>query len=136
MNWNECNEKKIVKETRRDDELIESLIKSSEKRLKVNERLDIDEVTSSTKISIVYESLREILKALAISKGFKIYNHECFCAFLDYICNNKSFSVDFDKFRRIRNKINYYGKDIDLEEAKGIIKDILFLRRERLLEII
>ena len=68
------------------------------------------------------------MEALAIKKGFKIYNHDCFSAFLDEICKNKSFSAEFDKFRRLRNQINYYGKDISVEEAKIIIKEINLLR--------
>lgn len=130
MDWQECKDKKFVKDVNIDENLIKSLIKSSEKRLESNNRLKLDETTSSTKISIVYESLREILEAFAIKKGFKIYNHECFCAFLKEICNDNYSSMNFDKFRKIRNKINYYGKDIPIKESEIIIKEIILLRKE------
>ncbi len=130
MDWNECTHKRFIKETKIDKNLINSLIKSSENKLKSNERLELDSATASTKISITYDSLREVLEALAIEKGFKIYNHECFCAFLEEICNNKSFSLEFDKFRKIRNAVNYYGKDIPISEAATIIKDIILLRKK------
>ena len=133
IDWRECNDKRFVKEVNTDKSLIDSLFKSSKNKLESNEKLELDEITASTKISIVYESLREILEALAIKRGFKIYNHECFCAFLDEICNDKASSQKFDRFRRIRNHINYYGKIIPVKEALIIIKEIILLRK-RILE--
>ena len=130
MDWSDCIHKRFIKETRIDKNLINSLIKSSENKLKSNEKLEIDEFTASTKVSIVYDSLREILEALAIKKGYKIYSHECFSAFLEEICKNKSLSLEFDKFRKIRNAINYYGEDVPVSEAKFIIKDIILLRKK------
>lgn len=128
MDWEDCKNKKLVKEINKDDNLINSLIISSENKYETNKRLDIDDITSSTKISIVYESLREILEAIAIRKGFKIYNHECYCAFLNEICNDSDSSEDFDEFRRIRNKVNYYGKNVEIGEAKDLIKSMIHLR--------
>lgn len=135
MDWKECKDRRFVKEISSDQSLIKSLINSSNKKLESNKRLELDETTSSTKVSIAYESLREILEALAIQKGFKIYNHECFCSFLNEICGDKFSSREFDKFRRIRNKVNYYGEDISFEEAKMLISEINILR-ENLLKIL
>jgi hypothetical protein len=129
MDWEECVGKNFAKKTSVDKELIKSLTQSSEKRIVSNNRLELDNITAPTKISIAYESLREILEALAIKKGFKIYNHDCFCAFLRDICKDRSSSLDFNRFRIIRNKVNYYGKDVSLEEAKIIIKEIILLRK-------
>jgi len=130
MDWKECKDKKFVKEVRVDDNLVESLAKSSNKKFVSSERLELDETTSSTKISIIYESLRELLEAVAIMKGFKIYNHECFCSFLSEICNEKGLSKEFDKFRRIRNQVNYYGKDVPPKDARVLIDEIIRLRNK------
>ena len=129
MDWEECKYKKFVKEIKADNNLVNSLIKSSNKKFISSERLELDETTASTKISIIYESLRELLEATAIAKGFKIYNHECFCSFLDEICNEKNLSKEFDRFRKIRNQINYYGKDIPVGDALILIKEIIKLRK-------
>lgn len=134
MDWEECNEKKLVKEIKADLNLFASLIKSSKNKLESNKRLELDETTASTKISLAYDSLREILEAIAIKKGFKIYNHKCFCGFLDEICGERALSREFDKFRKIRNSINYYGEDVPIEEARIIIKEINELR-EKLMRI-
>ena len=129
MDWDDCINKRLIKEARIDENLMNSLIKSSKNKLKSNERLEIDKDTATTKISIVYDSLREVLEALAIKKGYKIYNHECFCAFLEEVCKDKSLSLEFNKFRKIRNAINYYGKDVTINDAKLIIREIILLRK-------
>ena len=130
MDWRECVSKGFLKEIKTDENLINSLVKTSDNKIETNNRLELDETSASTKVSIVYESLREILEAFAIKKGFKIYSHECFVSFLDEICNNKSFSREFDGFRRIRNQINYYGRIVPVNEAEIIIKEISLLRNK------
>jgi hypothetical protein len=125
MDWEECKDKKFVKETTSDQSLINSLIKSSNAKIESNNRLELDDITSNTKLGIVYDALREVLEALSIKNGFKIYNHECFTAFLYEILKDSLSSYDFDRFRKIRNQINYYGREIELNEAKILIKDII-----------
>ncbi len=129
MDWKECKDKMLVKEVKKDQNLVNSLLISSKNKLESNNRLRLDKITASTKVSIIYESIRELLEALAIKMGFKIYNHDCFCAFLDEICNDKRSSIIFNRFRIIRNQINYYGKDLNVNAAKDIIKEISLLRK-------
>jgi hypothetical protein len=127
MDWKECNHKRFVKKIQADSPLIDSLIKSSKNKIESCKRLELDEVTASTKVSLAYEGLRESLEAVAIKKGFKIYNHECYCSFLKEVCEKSTLSANFDRFRRIRNQINYYGKDISIADAKELIKEIIIL---------
>nr|MCK4930399.1 hypothetical protein [Nanoarchaeota archaeon] len=127
MDWKECNMKRLVKKIGADNNLVKSLIKSSQNRLESAKRLDIDKTTCSSVISLCYESLRELLEALATKKGFKIYNHECYAAFLKEILGQKELSVHFDKFRKIRNKVNYYGKELSVEDAISIKEDMICL---------
>lgn len=130
MNWEKCINLKLVRETEVDEELIESLLVSSGNRILTNSRFELDEVSASTKISSIYESLREVLEALALKKGYKIYNHECFSGFLKEICKKEELSASFDKFRIIRNKVNYYGKKISVEDTKDLIGGMILLREE------
>jgi len=60
----------------------------------------------------------------------KIYNNECFSSFLKEVCSKDLLSKEFDRFRRIRNQINYYGKNILLNDAKMLIKDIINLKNK------
>lgn len=132
MDWQECNDNDFVKEVVSDKSLVKSLLESSDRKIKSNEMLVLNEITSSTKVGIVYDALREVLEAVAIEKGFKIYNHDCYCAFLDEVCKDKRMADEFDRFRRIRNQINYYGKNILLEEARDLINSMVVLRKQAL----
>ena len=64
----------------------------------------------------------------SLKKGYKIYNHECYTAFLKEIIGESEKGEEFDKIRIERNAINYYAKEISLEEAKGLIDKIKHLR--------
>jgi len=130
MDFKECIKKRIAKEVAKDEELIKSLLKTSKNRLDSEEKLELNEITSASKISLLYDSLRELLEALALKNGFKIYNHECYTYFLKEILNRNTLAEEFDDLRKIRNSINYYGKEISTREAKEILRRIRNLRKE------
>ncbi len=135
MDWFECNKKRIVKEVNIDIDLIESLKKTSINKLNSENKLELDDVTAISKVSLVYDSLRELLEALALKNKFKIYNHDCYTPFLKEILKENEKAEEFDELRKIRNNINYYGKDISVLEAKEVIKRIKNLREEILLSL-
>ena len=130
MDFEECLKKRIAKEVSKDEELIKSLLKTSKNKLDSEEKLELDDITSVSKISLLYDSLRELLESLALKNGFKIYNHECYTYFLKEILNKSMIAEEFDELRKIRNSINYYGKEISIQEAKEILKRIMNLRLE------
>lgn len=128
MDWDECRIKRIAKHVKPDIEMIKSLIKSSKNKFESESELKMSNVTASSKISLAYDSLREMLEALSLKKSFKIYNHECYIPFLKEIMNKSEIGDEFDEIRKIRNAVNYYGKDISIKEAEEIIKRIKILR--------
>ncbi len=128
MDFEECIKKRIAKEITKDEELIKSLLKTSKNKLDSEGKLELDEITSVSKISLLYDSLRGLLESLALKNGFKIYNHECYVYFLKEILNKNIIAEEFDELRKIRNSINYYGKEIFIKEAKEILKRITDLR--------
>ncbi len=128
MDWIECNKRRIVKEVSIDLDLIESLKKTSLNKLNSQSKLNLDEVTAVSKLSLAYDSLREILEALSLKNQFKIYNHDCFVPFIQEILRQSDKAQEFDEVRKIRNDLNYYGKDISLAEAKEVINKIISLR--------
>lgn len=128
MDWLECNKKRIVKEVSPDREMMSSLLQTSNNKLASEEKLGMDEITASSKVSLAYDSLREVLEALSLEEGYKIYNHECYVAFLKEIKKKGELAEDFDEIRIVRNDINYYGKDISVEEAEDLIKKVRKLR--------
>ncbi len=125
MDWLSCRtNKSLVKEVSLDKNLIESLVKSSSKKEYSQKILTLDENTAGSKVSLAYDSIRELLEALALKKGFKIYNHECYAGFLKEVMNESRLADEFDKLRKIRNSINYYGKDITPTEAEFVLKNV------------
>ena len=135
MDWFECNKKRIVKEVEIDIDLIESLNKTSTNKLNSESKLELDDIAASSKISLAYDSLRELLEALALKNKFKIYNHDCYTPFLKEVLKENEKAEEFDELRRIRNNIDYYGKDISVVEAKEVIERIKKLR-EKILELL
>ena len=125
MDFRTCTTKRLVKPVRPDTHLYNSLVKSSEKKLKSQKLLILNDDTASSKISLTYDAIRELLEAMTISRGYKIYNHECYTAFLKEIMNESPMGDKFDIFRQIRNDINYYGKDIKSFQAKTLLDDMV-----------
>ena len=64
-----------------DKNLAISLQQSSEKKLKSQKMLPLNDDTASSKITLTYDAMREFLEALAITKGYKIYGHDCILHF-------------------------------------------------------
>lgn len=130
MDFDECLRKKIVKNISVDFELVESLKKTSINKFVSQEKLELTEVTAGSKISLLYDSLRELLGALAVMNGYKIYNHECYTCFLKEILNESMRGDEFDEIRKIRNAINDYAKEISVSEARDVLIRINILREE------
>lgn len=57
-------------------------------------------------------------------KGYKFLDHESITYFLRDILTEKQVSAKFDRYRRLRNGINYYGEDIDIETVKEAAAEI------------
>jgi uncharacterized protein (UPF0332 family) len=128
MDWEECCDRRIAKDVKPDIDMIASLIKSSRNKLESGGKLTMNDVTASSKLSLAYDSLRELLEALALKNGYKVYNHECYSAFLKEVMNESFQADEFDEVRKIRNAVNYYGKEISPNEANEIIARIKKLR--------
>ncbi len=58
----------------------------------------------------------------------KSIRHECYTAFLKEVIKESLKGDEFDSVRKIRNAVNYYGKDISPTEAEEIISKIRNLR--------
>ena len=128
MDWEECCNKRIAKNVKPDIEMINSLIKSSKNKLDSESKLEMSDITAASKLSLAYDSLRELLEALVLKNGYKVYNHECYTAFMKEIMKESDKGDEFDEIRKVRNSVNYYGKEISTEEAEKIIESIKKLR--------
>lgn len=112
-----------VRKASKDISLAKSLIISSKKDLEFLNNLKITKNSSRKLMVSYYDVLRSILEAIAAVDGFKIYSHEAFSYFLKEK-NEEIFSIKFDRFRKIRNSINYYGENISIDETEENIQEI------------
>lgn len=112
-----------VRRSSADRNLARSIVKNSELDLKFLEKLEVNIYSARKIMCNYYDVLRSILEAVSILDRYKIYSHEAFRSFLK-IKNENLAAVKFDRFRKIRNKINYYGASIRPEETEENIKEI------------
>lgn len=129
MDLDDCYRKGNIKKARIDMELIKSLIEMSDIKEKTVNSAKIDEVNISAYVSMAYDSLRECLEAVCISLGYKVTSHLCLGELLKELIKDFNFS-EFDRFRYIRNGINYYGTKADFEQGKEIMKKMFLIKKE------
>ncbi|MBD3361796.1 hypothetical protein GF358_03310 [Candidatus Woesearchaeota archaeon] len=101
-----------------------SLFKSSIQAIETAKEIPLNVKTSKTILRELYEGLREYCEAIGYQKGYKFLDHESIGFFLRDILKKQSLSKKFDRYRKLRNGINYYGKDIDIETVKEAATEI------------
>lgn len=115
-------------------EKVSSLIKSSKTTLDFIENSEVTDDNAGVFIKNYYDSLIEILHALACKKGLKFLDHLSFTFYIKEILKREDYAFLFDKYRKIRNGLVYYGKEITKETAeKGAIdiKELInFIKKE------
>lgn len=126
MNFEDFIKKGLVKRTSKDIALIKSLIIFSEKDYEFLKKVKIDELSARNVMTGYYDILRSILEAISSLEGYKIYSHEAFTEFLK-LKNEPIASQKFDRLRKIRNGIRYYGKSIKPEEVRENTSEIIEL---------
>lgn len=133
MDLNDCIRKGMIRKISVNDELIKSLIEMSSIKQQTVEEANLNERNISAYVSLAYDSLREILEAACISKGYKVLSHICISILM------KDLFEDFDKdeldrMRYIRNGINHYGTRVDFEQGREIIEKIFNIRKKLLVQ--
>ena len=101
-----------------------SLIKSSIQAIQTAKTITLNEASSKTILREIYEGLREFCEAVGYSKGYKFLDHESIGYFLRDILGEQSVYRKFYRYRKLRNGINYYGEDIEIETVKEAIIEI------------
>ena len=123
MNFVEFVKKKDVRKARFDKELFDSLISTVSIDLKYLSSVKIDKFSARKVMTNYYDVLRSVLEAMALKDGYKVYSHEAFVVYLKEK-GEESFSLKFDRYRKKRNKVNYYGDSVSIEEAEEYSEDI------------
>ena len=101
-----------------------SLFKSSIQAIETVRLIPLTADTSKTILRELYEGLREYCEAIGYLNGYKFLDHESIGFFLRDVIKERSLFKKFDRYRRLRNGINYYGENIEIETVREAILDI------------
>ena len=123
MKFEDFIKKGEVRRAFRDISLVKSLVKTAKADLEYLDELEVNEKSSRKIMVSYYDVLRSILEAVSFLDGWKIYFHDAFTYFLKEK-DEKVLAIKFDRFRKIRNSINYYGKNISAKETKENVREI------------
>ena len=107
-----------------------SLFNSSIQAIETARVIPVNQNTLKSILRELYEGLREYCEAIGYLRGYKFLDHESIGYFLRDPLKEQSASMKFDRYRRLRNGINYYGEDIDIETVKEAIIEIPKLIKE------
>ena len=116
------NARKSIKDTA----LAKSLLNTADSDLRFVSSLEVNPDSARKVTANYYDVLRSLIEAIAALKGFKIYKHEGFTAFLKDE-GKDSMAEKFDRFRRIRNGIEYFGNAVSVEETKQNVESMKVL---------
>ena len=108
----------------------ENLVSSAEQAIKTAKAIHLDENSAKTILRELYEGLREYFEAIGYLNGYKFLSHEVITSFIEDILKNKRIADKFDRYRKIRNGINYYGENVEVETVSSAIKEIPELIKE------
>lgn len=125
-----------VRKGEKDFQKAKALILMSEKGLMTADTLPLNDTTASFVLTIAYESFREIIEAICLKEGYKVYSHEAYTFYLEKLGEEK-IAFHFDRLRKLRNGVNYYGKPVAIEtaqEAKKQSKELCALLKEKHLQ--
>ncbi len=134
MSWGECNGEHIRK-VDYDEDKVKSMLKLCRARLKVVEKIDLDEETASIIAEGFYEIIKELLTALLLTLELKSDNHECLIAFFrkNYPAMEYEAQAIYE-LKNVRNAIDYEGLFVKPLYIKGnkleIVHIIQFLTSE------
>ncbi len=99
-----------------------SLFQQAKERYADLQSLPLTEKNSSFRFEDAYECLREALQAFLSLEGYKPFSHEAIFSFAEEKgILQESQAARADRYREIRNDINYRGKKVTMEETKEII---------------
>ena len=124
MNFESCLNNKTAKKIDADLLRAKSMFISSEQAIYTVRLIPLSDKTSKSIFRELYEALKETFEAIGYIKGYKFLDHASIFYFIKDFLKKENLSNMFDRYRKLRNGINYYGESISLESVKESLEDI------------
>jgi len=133
MDWNYC-ERNFIRKVEIDPSKINSLLKTSELRLKDTKNKTVTNENVSFVIESYYEVIKELLTTLLLSHSLRSTNHQCLISFFyKHYPKYEAEAYLISQLCFLRNRLNYYGELINFDfyskNKKEFDKIIILLRR-------
>ena len=110
-----------VKKQNPDENLSKATFGDSLERLKLSKDL-LKSAKPKYALENAYEAMREAADSILYREGYKSFSHEASIVYLVKKGFNDSDVIEFNRFRKIRNGIKYYGGDCDKLDAELAIE--------------
>lgn len=101
-----------------------SMFTASSQAIATTKIIPLTTTTAKTVFRELYEGFREYCEGIGFLHGYKFLDHASITYFLRDILKEQRIALKFDRYRKLRNGINYYGDDIDVETVKEAMKEI------------
>jgi hypothetical protein len=101
----------------------DELMKLSDKHLKYVKKQEIIDDSSRFVFKDIYDIMREASQSVMALRGYKPISHEAVVAFLrDIIILERKYVDGFDRYRKLRNRVVYEAKDVEIITCKDAFK--------------
>ena len=124
MNFQQSIEQGTIKKVFKDILRSQNLFSASSKTLITALKTNFEPNAFQSIVRELYEALRQYCEALGYLHGYKFGTHEAITTFLEEMLYEKNIALSFDRYRKLRNGINYYGDDVAPETVKEALKEI------------
>ena len=101
-----------------------SLAKSADEAVYSAKKIPLEPHTLKSIIRELYEGLRQFCESIGYIQGYKFLSHEAITYFIEEVLSEPKLSAKFDRYRKIRNGINYYGDDVSEETVNEALTEI------------
>jgi hypothetical protein len=101
-----------------------SIFKSSRQAIETAQNIPLTQNSLKSVLRELYEGLREYCEAIGYLNGYKFLDHESIGYFLRDILMEQTMFAKFDRYRKLRNGISYYGEEVDIETVKEAVEEV------------
>jgi hypothetical protein len=124
MSFDQSMREGFVKKVRIDAIRAKSLILSSQQAISTARHIPVSKDSLKSIFRELYEGLRQELEAIGYMNGYKFLSHESITYFISDKLGDMALSAKFDRYRKLRNGINYYGDDIEEVTVREALEEI------------